>query len=915
MKFLAPRHLLPVQAPKNYSRGYNNLPVAQEALNGVINRANAQYVEAINVDGVGYYRFSKVMQGYKCTCKGVNPNLTLTGTILPPADSGGSSVNDNYTIDITSEDAFVVRGKKEERTYLDRNSAKTEPTPSTNEVSDTELERTMALFEYDQDDTNFEDLLNPNAPLGASLINSTVPFAATETRCGICLGTGYTNGYNLSSGTRIILDASGQYLFNSSGFTLDKTKAPYAFTGTADSTSFVEWSFELPAFFDSGLFANIRNNIEMASNLKLEYVTGNESVYHALNTDVLSDMINIQNNRIRVRVSPITPNGDKVSFTHVELGLLFSAIQKMQMSPLSDQLNMSQFDSIVTTSVVLPPTEQNVRPQDIIYETKYDQLWKVISVTDFKTARAEVMGWQVDLRAILNYESAQVLRVIRNQHINKAFGRLEGANMFTLSPDNYSPLTPRATLAKSTAALVQALELTPIDGEYALDPSLVYKGTQSVNAHVSGVSNMEAAIEDIKRTYPNCKTLWFTPTWFASSLSADSLEIRPKLDPDSFMQEGSSPWAVSSTTRVNGQVCTNDANYKGTISDASLIRAILFAKRNGFNIGIKPLIKPDLLNRPGADLITFPSNTTGTFFSIANDQMFLVDSTNPNATAINYIGPADNSYTRFLWHYAVIAKLLNVNYFSIGSCLTGVTANANARLSLIALASQIKTYASDVKLTYEASIFEYGAKTTQTDVSFPMDPLWNALDFISIKYDASMSDWKDGGIDAAKYQTIYNADYLKSQIEGGENFDFFYPSPAARQSQTRTPLPSDWRYKPKAITAWKTNSHTTKVAGMDSANSPFNKDKPVCFFFSVAATDKATNDLKAAIAPHALTQSDTNLQICAVNAFLAYWTNKTSYLSGGFNLASPVLGAFDISFNAANGAFQTNSPRNVNNNF
>ena len=47
----------------------------------------------------------------------------------------------------------------------------------------------------------------------------------------------------------------------------------------------------------------------------------------------------------------------------------------------------------------------------------------------------------------------------------------------------------------------------------------------------------------------------------------------------------------------------------------------------------------------------------------------------------------------------------------------------------------------------------------------------------------------------AGWPSIYDLDYLRSNIEGGEGFDWFYASAADRAAQDRTPI-SDGLGKP-----------------------------------------------------------------------------------------------------------------------
>lgn len=79
------------------------------------------------------------------------------------------------------------------------------------------------------------------------------------------------------------------------------------------------------------------------------------------------------------------------------------------------------------------------------------------------------------------------------------------------------------------------------------------------------------------------------------------------------------------------------------------------------------------------------------------------------------------------------------------------------------------------------------------DVLFHLDPLWSDpnIHFIGIDNYLPLSDWRDG-FDHADAETgwfsIRDSNYLKSNIEGGEMFDWFYATDADRDAQVRTPI-------------------------------------------------------------------------------------------------------------------------------
>ena len=89
-----------------------------------------------------------------------------------------------------------------------------------------------------------------------------------------------------------------------------------------------------------------------------------------------------------------------------------------------------------------------------------------------------------------------------------------------------------------------------------------------------------------------------------------------------------------------------------------------------------------------------------------------------------------------------------------------------------------------------------------------------------------LSDWRDGGdhLDAlAGWPSIYDLDYLRSNIEGGEGFDWFYASAGDREAQVRTPISDGaagkpWVFRFKDLKSWWSNPHFNRPGGIESGS-------------------------------------------------------------------------------------------------
>ena len=161
-------------------------------------------------------------------------------------------------------------------------------------------------------------------------------------------------------------------------------------------------------------------------------------------------------------------------------------------------------------------------------------------------------------------------------------------------------------------------------------------------------------------------------------------------------------------------------------------------------------------------------------------------------------------------HYAKLAQIAGVDRFVIGSEMVGLTtlrgANSDypAVTKLAALAQDTRTIlGSQTTITYAADWSEYFGHHPQDssgDVSFHLDPLWSssAIDAVGIDAYFPLSDWRDGAehLDADLGANIYDISYLKSQMESGEGYEYFYASQADRDAQTRSAITDGAADKP-----------------------------------------------------------------------------------------------------------------------
>jgi hypothetical protein len=255
-----------------------------------------------------------------------------------------------------------------------------------------------------------------------------------------------------------------------------------------------------------------------------------------------------------------------------------------------------------------------------------------------------------------------------------------------------------------------------------------------------------------------------------------------------------------------------------------------------------------------------------------------------------------------------------VEAFLLGSELKSLLAFRDAEGSFPAVAA-MRALAADVrsilgplaKISYGADWSEWSGVTIGAGKHFHLDPLWadGNIDFIGIDYYPPLADWRDGFSHAdllAGWNSQYDRAYIRANVEGGENFDWYYASPADRAAQIRTPItdgahdePFIWRAKD--LRGFWENIHYDRPAGVRSAapTAWIPRSKPIRFTeLGAPAVDKAANgpnvfidpkSVESALPPFSSGARDDLAQRRTLEAVIAHWKdpayNPSTGLYGG----------------------------------
>jgi hypothetical protein len=406
------------------------------------------------------------------------------------------------------------------------------------------------------------------------------------------------------------------------------------------------------------------------------------------------------------------------------------------------------------------------------------------------------------------------------------------------------------------------------------------------------------------------------------------------------------PWTVSGLTRSAAEampLSNGRPIYGGTPTDRSVIEGIQAIHAAGKSVMFYPFIlmdqlagntrqnpyaptgfQPALPWRGRITLSTAPGvagSPDGTaaataevnaFFGTVNASHFSVG----NGT-VTYTGPQEWSMSRFVLHYAALCKAAGgVESFCIGSEMRGLTQIRGPGNSFVAvqrfreLAAQARLLlGAGTKIGYAADWSEYFGYQPQDgsdDRFFHLDPLWAdpQIDFIGIDNYMPLSDWRDGDahLDAETVETLYDLDYLRANVAGGEGYDWYYASEEDRKLQLRSPIEDGahgepWVFRYKDIRNWWENTHHDRIGGVRSPTaSPWVPgSKPVWFTeLGCAAVDKGTNQPNKFVDPKSSESSlprfssgarDDLIQTQYLKAMVSFWgdtaNNPTSAIYGG----------------------------------
>jgi len=461
---------------------------------------------------------------------------------------------------------------------------------------------------------------------------------------------------------------------------------------------------------------------------------------------------------------------------------------------------------------------------------------------------------------------------------------------------------------------VRAIDMTPAAGEFVYDPDKVIRIENGVtiaeNLHsTQGGTDWKVSVDQLEDQLPNVQNVALVVTWFGDDLRIGACTLRPGVEVSDKITQPYD-WSVAGLARDEAYVVSGvDGRpaYGGTPADRCVVKAIKDLKARGYGVTFYPFISMDI---PEDNSLTDPySGATGQpphpwrgriTCTPAPGEPGTADKTSACAAqvanfvgacevsdfaisgeSVVYSGDEEWSYRRLILHYAHLCKAAGgVDAFLIGSEMRGSTflrssaSNFPFVNALVDLAGDVRSVVGGgTKITYAADWSEFPGRQPGDgtgDVYFHLDPLWASDDIDAIGIDIywPLSDWRDGDAHLdrqAGWASIYDLDCLRSNLRGGEGFEWYYPSSgftgnevsAERAAQERTLITDGaygkpWVYKPKALKEWWQNQHYNRPGGVE-AGSPtawVPQSKPIWFTeLGCPAVDKGANQPNVFVDP------------------------------------------------------------------
>lgn len=364
--------------------------VARQRLTQYVGMANAQNKEAIKVDGVDAQIWIRGTAGRACSCR--HPVINTTNSLKDYTPEQADSDNPfNFKLHSPLDMDTKIEYK------VDKNEIETDINLNDNQDK-------SWLNEFDLAPDQPLDLIEEDNNI-FNVGNTSLLFGGDKSPCAICYGTGWTSGYRLINGDRIIADSSLPNIVF--GAYVDKDTHPYSFVLSKDINAFVEFELDIPLYFKQIINFSISNNCIPIYAVIVASKNGKD--FEPLTLDWLQSCMG-KTNHIWIRVL-----GDftrEIRFTHVEINYQLADFPKLDLPPFARQENYQYFEALQTMSFEVNGEVPYLDRECVIGEVKNGFLWKVVSSTQHMDSLRQLFKTEIEARLIQRSEALFMLNMI-----------------------------------------------------------------------------------------------------------------------------------------------------------------------------------------------------------------------------------------------------------------------------------------------------------------------------------------------------------------------------------------------------------------------------------------------------------------------------------------------------------------------
>lgn len=387
-----------------------SVDVAKQMLERSVPVQQRRYANAFEVNGYETLVYNRLRHGLACSCQ------NRRGSAATILDESGKLRPGHMDELLTGGLSFKVQpyGTREPMRGDLRAIRGAGPAKHDDQMFDG-AEDSDALTDYDIDDDfdspnttrthaadgDVDDVLDDT---GQNPDDESEIFDAEEyvndSKCTVCFGTGFVGGFSLLNGLRLVMSTQWDPAKLSVSGTIEANRIPHAFM--ADRVDFTVtlpkgvvgvdtlrcWNNDRQTFPSSILIDNLPYSV----GLLRAFCDGREHTVSILH--------------------------DKLTYwTHLELQFNLSTQRALfELPRKTDGSNMQLVEAAEDMQLNVSPMVPNLDREDLLIECTLGKAMVVQSVTDWKTAKREILGWDASIRVLQPSEILNLLPRRRTTH-------------------------------------------------------------------------------------------------------------------------------------------------------------------------------------------------------------------------------------------------------------------------------------------------------------------------------------------------------------------------------------------------------------------------------------------------------------------------------------------------------------------